>query len=68
MNVYYMNGAGNDFAILDARGKEDLDFSALAKKYCAHTGADGHTDAYAYGHTNAHTDADTNADTNAETR
>ena len=41
MTVTHMNGAGNDFAIIDARGKEDLDFSALAKKYCAHTGADG---------------------------
>ena len=41
MNIYYMNGAGNDFVIIDARGKEDLDFSALAREYCAHTGADG---------------------------
>ena len=40
MNVYYMNGAGNDFMVLDARGLS-LDFSALAKQYCALTGADG---------------------------
>ena len=41
MNVYYMNGAGNDFMVMDAREKEDLDFSALAVKACALTGADG---------------------------
>ena len=41
MKVYYMNGAGNDFMVMDAREKEDLDFSALAKEYCAITGADG---------------------------
>ena len=41
MNVYYMNGAGNDFMVMDARGQENQDFSALAKKYCAITGADG---------------------------
>ncbi len=40
MNVTYMNGAGNDFMVLDARGLS-LDFSALAKEYCALTGADG---------------------------
>ncbi len=40
MNVTYMNGAGNDFMVLDARGVS-LDFSALAKGYCALTGADG---------------------------
>ena len=41
MKVYYMNGAGNDFMVLDARGQENLDFSALALEYCALTGADG---------------------------
>lgn len=40
MKVYYMNGAGNDFMVLDARGQE-LDFSALALKLCKLTGADG---------------------------
>lgn len=41
MNVYYMNGAGNDFMVMDARENENLDFSALALQYCAITGADG---------------------------
>jgi len=41
MNVFYMNGAGNDFMVIDARGQENLDFSALALKWCALTGADG---------------------------
>ncbi len=40
MNVTYMNGAGNDFMVLDARGL-NLDFSGLAKEYCALSGADG---------------------------
>ena len=40
MKVYYMNGAGNDFMVLDARGL-DLDFRALALKLCPITGADG---------------------------
>lgn len=40
MKVYYMNGAGNDFMVIDARGK-DLDFSGLAKKLCALRNADG---------------------------
>ena len=40
MNVYYMNGAGNDFMVIDARGLT-LDFEDLAKKLCAVTGADG---------------------------
>ncbi len=40
MNVWYMNGAGNDFMVIDARGKE-YDFEALSKKLCALTGADG---------------------------
>ena len=29
MQVYYMNGAGNDFMVIDARGKT-LDFEKLA--------------------------------------
>lgn len=40
MTVWYMNGAGNDFMVIDARGKE-YDFSALALQLCAQTGADG---------------------------
>lgn len=40
MHVSYMNGAGNDFMVIDARGLE-LDFSALALKLCKLTGADG---------------------------
>ena len=40
MNVYYMNGAGNDFMVIDARGKT-LDFSALAIELCKLSGADG---------------------------
>jgi diaminopimelate epimerase len=35
-----MNGAGNDFMVMDARGGE-YDFSALALKLCPVTGADG---------------------------
>ena len=41
MKIYYMNGAGNDFMVMDARENEALDFSALAKTYCAITNADG---------------------------
>ena len=41
MKVYYMNGAGNDFMVMDARGNEGLDFSKLALEYCALAGADG---------------------------
>ena len=41
MNVYYMNGAGNDFMVMDARENENLDFSRLALDYCSLTGADG---------------------------
>lgn len=41
MKIYYMNGAGNDFMVMDARENEALDFSALAVTYCAITGADG---------------------------
>ena len=40
MTVTYMNGAGNDFMVIDARGLE-LDFSALALKLCALAKADG---------------------------
>ena len=40
MKVWHMSGAGNDFMVMDARGKT-YDFEALAKKYCAITGADG---------------------------
>ena len=40
MKVWYMNGAGNDFMVIDARGQEQ-DFSALAVRLCAMTGADG---------------------------
>ena len=40
MTVWHMSGAGNDFMVLDARGKQ-LDFEALAKELCALTGADG---------------------------
>ena len=41
MKVYYMNGAGNDFMVLDARGMGKEDFSGLAKELCALNGADG---------------------------
>ncbi len=40
MNVWYMNGAGNDFMVIDARGKK-LDFEKLAVELCKITGADG---------------------------
>ena len=40
MKAWHMNGAGNDFVVLDARGKNP-DFATLAKKLCAQTGADG---------------------------
>ena len=40
MNIYYMNGAGNDFMVIDARG-QNLDFSALALELCKLTNADG---------------------------
>ena len=40
MTVTYMNGAGNDFMVIDARGLE-LDFSALALKLCDLAKADG---------------------------
>ena len=40
MNVWYMNGAGNDFMVIDARGLE-LDFDALSVELCRISGADG---------------------------
>ena len=40
MRIHYMNGAGNDFMVMDARGQE-LDFSQLAVELCKLTGADG---------------------------
>ena len=40
MTVTYMNGAGNDFMVIDARGLE-LDFSALAVELCKLKNADG---------------------------
>lgn len=40
MKIWYMNGAGNDFMVMDARGMQ-LDFSSLALELCKLTGADG---------------------------
>ena len=40
MKVFYMNGAGNDFMVMDARGLS-MDFSALAVELCALRKADG---------------------------
>ena len=40
MKVWYMNGAGNDFMVIDARG-QTLDYEALALDFCKRTGADG---------------------------
>ena len=40
MKVYYMNGAGNDFMVIDARGR-NLDFEKLALELCKLSGADG---------------------------
>ena len=40
MRVHYMNGAGNDFMVIDARG-QNLDFAPLAVELCKLTGADG---------------------------
>ena len=40
MEVWYMNGAGNDFVVIDVRGVR-LDLSALAVTLCKLTGADG---------------------------
>jgi len=40
MEVLHMSGAGNDFVVLDSRGKQ-LDFETLSKSLCAQFGADG---------------------------
>ncbi len=40
MEVTYMNGAGNDFMVVDGRGQR-LDLERLAVELCAITGADG---------------------------
>ena len=40
MNVWYMNGAGNDFMVIDARGKQ-YDFEKLTLELCKLTSADG---------------------------
>ena len=41
MKIYYMNGAGNDFMVMDARDDESADFSAMARKLCKLENADG---------------------------
>ena len=40
MEIWYMNGAGNDFMVVDARG-EHYDLETLAVKLCKLTRADG---------------------------
>ena len=40
MTVWYMNGAGNDFMVIDARGKE-YDFQKLALELCKLLDTDG---------------------------
>ena len=40
MQAWYMSGAGNDFMVIDARGKE-LNFSAMALELCKLAGCDG---------------------------
>ena len=40
MKCWYMNGAGNDFMVIDARGQK-LDFEKLTLELCKITGADG---------------------------
>jgi len=40
MEVWYMNGAGNDFMVMDARNST-YDFEALSVELCKLTGADG---------------------------
>ncbi len=40
MKVWYMNGAGNDFAVIDARGLAP-NYTQLALELCKLTGADG---------------------------
>ncbi len=41
MTVTYMNGAGNDFMVIDARDNENRDLSAMALEFCRLTNADG---------------------------
>ena len=40
MRIWYMNGAGNDFMVMDARDQQH-DFATLAQRLCVITGADG---------------------------
>ncbi len=40
MRIWHMSGAGNTFAVLDARG-QNLAYPTLAKEYCALLGTDG---------------------------
>ncbi len=40
MKALHISGAGNDFVVLDARGKQ-LDFEDLSKSLCRQIGADG---------------------------
>ncbi len=40
MQVWYMNGAGNDFMVMDARGKK-INFEKMAVELCAMKNADG---------------------------
>ena len=40
MRIWYMNGAGNDFMVMDARGKI-VDFEKMAMELCDMKGADG---------------------------
>ena len=40
MQVWYMNGAGNDFMVMDARGKK-INFEQMAVELCAMKNADG---------------------------
>lgn len=40
MKIWHMNGAGNDFVVLDVRGLT-LDFESLSRELCARTDADG---------------------------
>lgn len=40
MECWHMSGAGNDFMVIDARGKS-LDFEKLSRELCARSGADG---------------------------
>ena len=40
MQVWYMNGAGNDFMVVDARG-QNINFEKMAVELCTLKGADG---------------------------